>query len=125
MEGPVSRDPLTEALRTSMLPTHVGHEIWPASASELHNYHAAHALILLTADMSHLLVLVFVIEAVVHTVNAVGAAAINDLVRSFFPSLCAGCIANDLRAKQIWTAVNLLPIATSEEAKKKKKLFRF
>ena len=35
----------------------------------------------LAAVMSNLLVLVFVIEAVVHTVNAVGAATINNLVR--------------------------------------------
>jgi hypothetical protein len=46
-------------------------------------------IISVSPSMSHLLVIVFVIEAIVHTVNAVGATTINNLVRATYlaPSL--------------------------------------
>ncbi|KAM3453516.1 hypothetical protein MY3296_003747 [Beauveria thailandica] len=50
--------------------------------------------------MPSLLVVIFVVEAVVHVINLVGAAVLNDL---------------------IWTAINYLPVPTSKTASEQRK----
>jgi hypothetical protein len=53
--------------------------------------------------MSQLLIVVFLIEAVVHTVNAVGASTINNLVCSALQRLLVVCIPEDLMRGGITT----------------------
>jgi hypothetical protein len=71
---------------------------------------------------SPLLLVVFVVEAAVRLINAIGAARINEFVRAFANLSTMSTRKPYSQDHQLWTAINYLPVPTSKAAAEQRKL---
>lgn len=71
--------------------------------------------------MPSLLIVIFAVEAAVRLIDAVGAAAINNLVRTQLRPLAWTTESFLLTVTQLWTIINYLPISTSQTAAQQRK----